>query len=310
MAKRVKATAEILQAVVPTVHRISILDDLESTATPSTLSVERIPIERVDPNPFNPRQDFGEPEIAELADLIKAQGFIGHLVARNMGARYQIAFGARRLLAAKQTGMTLIPLSLVDLSDVEMMGYALSENVQRKDLTPAELGRGMKALVDQGMTQQEIAHLVGKSQQYVSLVLRGLEAATPQTELQAASKSKPRRGRPRKGTETIAHVPQSLVGDILRTAEIARVQDTEKRQELLTKGKASRSEIRAARDPVAALERRCNDFAQALALIRKKPSHYAEHQSEIRAMLTSTEGEIERTLEARLPKATRHSLRI
>ena len=60
MAKRMKATAEILQAVIPTVHRASILDDLEATAAPSTLAVEHMPIERVDPNPFNPRQDFGE----------------------------------------------------------------------------------------------------------------------------------------------------------------------------------------------------------------------------------------------------------
>lgn len=298
MAKRVRATTELLKAVVPTVHRSSILDDLEATATPSGLLVEYIPIERVDPNPFNPRQDFGEPEIAELAGMIKAQGFIGHLLARNTGARYQVAFGARRLLAAKQAGLTTLPLCLVDLSDVEMMGYALSENVQRKDLTPAELGRGMKLLVDQGMTQQEIARLVGKSQQYVSLLLRGLEALGSQAELQAASKSKQRRGRPRKGTVTVVGVPQPLATDVLRSAEIARVQDAERRQELLTKGNASRREIRAARDPVADLQHKCNDLTRVLALIRENPKDYIEHQSEVRDMLTTAEREIERTLGA------------
>jgi ParB family chromosome partitioning protein len=134
------------------------------------------PIELLHPNPNQPRKTFGEAELDELAQSIRARGVIQPLLARRIADRpneYEIVAGERRWRAAQRAGLRELPVVVRDLDDSEVLQIAIVENVQRSDLNAVEEALAYRALIDQfGHTQDEVAEAVGKSRSHVANTLR------------------------------------------------------------------------------------------------------------------------------------------
>jgi len=136
-----------------------------------------IPIERLHPNPFQPRKSFDEEALQELAASIAENGFFGNLlVRRKKGKRgqFELAFGERRLRAASQTELAELPCEVrEDLTDQQMAEFAVIENVQREDLNPAEEIEALSQLKSlTGLSMQKMAAKIGKSKTWVVERLR------------------------------------------------------------------------------------------------------------------------------------------
>jgi len=106
-----------------------------------------VPIDRIDPNPNQPRQVMGD--LSELMASIAEKGIIEPIIARRRGQRYQIVAGERRYQAAVQLGLSEVPVVLRDVDDAEVIEIALIENLQRKDLTPFEESEALYSLTQQ-----------------------------------------------------------------------------------------------------------------------------------------------------------------
>lgn len=135
----------------------------------------------VSPNPDQPRQQFDDKALAELATSVAAHGILQPLLVRPMpDGSYQIVAGERRWRAARMAGLTEVPVVIRDLSDKETAELALIENLQREDLNPMEEARGYRQLIDRyGMTQEEAAKAVGYDRTTVTNALRLLRLSQP-----------------------------------------------------------------------------------------------------------------------------------
>ncbi|MCD7958602.1 MAG: ParB/RepB/Spo0J family partition protein [Ruminococcus sp.] len=130
----------------------------------------------IEPNRDQPRREFSEEKIAELADSIQQYGMLQPIVVRPYGLTYQIVAGERRWRAARLLQMEEIPVIIREFSDEEVMAVALIENLQRENLNPLEEARGYAQLMDQfHLTQEEVAKRVGKSRSTVANALRILK---------------------------------------------------------------------------------------------------------------------------------------
>ena len=127
-------------------------------------------------NPYQPRQNFKEEKLEELADSIRKNGIIQPIVVRpskSKSAMYEIVAGERRWIAAQKAGLHEIPVRILDLSDVESLEVAIVENIQRDDLNPIEEARGYKRLNDEFKYDHEsISKLMSKSRSHISNTLR------------------------------------------------------------------------------------------------------------------------------------------
>jgi ParB family chromosome partitioning protein len=130
-------------------------------------------IDQIRPNRFQPRRTFGEAELAELADSIRAQGIIQPLIVRRVTGGYELVAGERRLRAARLTGLDQVPVVVKELSDAEMLEMSIVENIQREDLNPIEEAEAYHRLMSQfHLTQDQAAERVGKSRPAVANFLR------------------------------------------------------------------------------------------------------------------------------------------
>ena len=145
----------------------------------STDGLRQLPIQKVEPNPDQPRRDFNEEELQSLADSIGENGVLQPLTVRELpNGYYQIIAGERRWRAARMAGLREVPALVVEADDQKAMELALIENLQREDLNPVEEAMGYQSLLsDYGLTQEEAARRVGKSRPAVANALRllGLE---------------------------------------------------------------------------------------------------------------------------------------
>jgi len=136
----------------------------------------KVPIEFLKPNPRNPRRDFADAELRELADSIKQRGVIQPIVVRPLrGAqdRFEIIAGERRWRASQAAGLHEVPIVPVDVSDSDALEIAIVENVQREDLNPMEEAQGYHALANEfKRSQDDIAKIVGKSRSHVANTMR------------------------------------------------------------------------------------------------------------------------------------------
>ena len=135
---------------------------------------QELPIHKVEPNPNQPRQDFDEEELQNLADSIAEHGVVQPLTVRELGSGYyQIIAGERRWRAARLAGLSHVPAVIIEADEKKTMELALIENLQRQDLNPVEEALGYQVLMtDYGMTQEETAKRVGKSRPTVANALR------------------------------------------------------------------------------------------------------------------------------------------
>ena len=140
------------------------------------MQVRVIDANQVLPNPYQPRRVFDALAMQELADSIKQHGVMQPISVRRMGSYYELIAGERRLRASKMAGYATIPAIVFEQNDQESALIALVENIQRQDLNYFEEADGYRNLMDDhGLTQEEIAKIVGKSQSAVANKLRLLK---------------------------------------------------------------------------------------------------------------------------------------
>jgi ParB family chromosome partitioning protein len=131
------------------------------------------PVDRLDPNPFQPRSAIDPQRLAELQASIRASGIVQPILVRRRGERYQIIAGERRWRAAQALGLASVPVTLRDVPDEQLLELALVENVQREDLTPLEEAQAFQRMQSElGLTQEEIARRVGRDRTTIANTLR------------------------------------------------------------------------------------------------------------------------------------------
>lgn len=143
----------------------------------SRTMVEMVPVAKIIPNPNQPRKHFSDESLAELAESIKTFGVIQPISVRKVNdGMYELVSGERRLRASKLAGLTEIPALQVKISDKDSAVIAIIENVQREDLSYFEEAESYRQLMKYyGMTQSDIAKLIGKSQSFVANKIRLLK---------------------------------------------------------------------------------------------------------------------------------------
>ena len=156
--------------------------DLEPVAKKGNEAVNMVQVGLIDPNPFQPRKEFSDSELEELAQSIKQQGVITPVTLRQMpDGRYQLVAGERRLRASKKAGLKEIPAYVRTATDIQMMEMALVENIQRSDLNAIEVAQAYRQLIEEcRLTQDQLSERVGKDRSTISNYLRllGLPAET------------------------------------------------------------------------------------------------------------------------------------
>ncbi len=143
----------------------------------NTADILRIPVDMIEPNPFQPRMSFDQTALEELASSIRTLGLIQPITVRRLGdKRYQIISGERRYKACRLAGMTTIPAYIRDANDQGMLEMAIVENVQRENLDPIELALSYQRLIDEcSLTQDMLADRVGKKRATVTNTIRLLK---------------------------------------------------------------------------------------------------------------------------------------
>lgn len=197
-------------------------------------------INEIEPNRNQPRKDFSEESLSELADSISRHGLIQPIVVKpNLDGTYMIIAGERRWRACRIAGLTQVPVMIKDTDDRTLMELALIENLQREDLNPVEEALGYKALIeDFSLTQEEVATRMGKSRSAVTNALRLL--ALNDAELEAL----------RKGMITAGHARALLSCEneetrqklLILAAEGASVRDLERMASFAKKGGSAKKE--------------------------------------------------------------------
>jgi ParB family chromosome partitioning protein len=146
-----------------------------------------IPIERIHPNPDQPRRAFGEAELEELSRSIAEKGVLQPLILRphpGQPGAYQIVAGERRWRAAQRARLHALPAVVRDFDDTEVLEVAIIENIQRADLNPIEEAMGYRQLMDRfGHTQEKLAEALGKSRSHIANLLRLLTLPEPVLDL-------------------------------------------------------------------------------------------------------------------------------
>ena len=143
----------------------------------SDADILRIPMDMVDANPFQPRINFDQEALEELAASIRSLGLIQPITVRKTGdGRYQIISGERRFRACRMAGMSMIPAYVRETGDQGMLEMAIVENIQRQDLDPVEVAMSYRRLIDEcNLTQEQMADRVGKKRATVANTLRLLK---------------------------------------------------------------------------------------------------------------------------------------
>ena len=202
----------------------------------STDDVRRLPIDLLDPNPFQPRMNFDEDMLRDLAESIRTQGVLQPILVRphpDVTARYQIIAGERRWRAAGMSGLHEIPVICRELSDVESAAAALIENLQRENLNPIEEAEGYQRLIQNfGLTHEALGVAVSKSRGHVGNIVRLL--TLPEAVRQEV----------RKGTLTLGHAramltlpdPARIVSEVVKKG--LSVRQTERLAQRLLSEKA------------------------------------------------------------------------
>jgi ParB family transcriptional regulator, chromosome partitioning protein len=228
---------------------------LGPAGTPSP-GLRHIPLDLLDPNPFQPRMEFSQQTLEELAASIRVRGILQPILARahpTRPDRFYIVAGERRWRAAGLAGLHEVPAIVRDMSDAEAGFAALIENLQREDLNPIEEAEGYARLLDeQEITQETLAEAVGKSRTHLTNILRLLNLPPAlQTEV-------------RKGTITFGHA-KALLGhpdpEALAALVFSRGLTVRQTEALASRAPAARKpgDRRAPAADVVALEKRLVD---------------------------------------------------
>ena len=143
----------------------------------SKADILRIPVDKIEPNPYQPRMTFDSEALGELADSIRTLGLIQPITVRQKSdGRYQIISGERRYRACRTAGMDMIPAYIRETDDQGLLEMAIVENIQREDLDPIEVAMSYQRLIEEcSLTQEQMAVRVGKKRASVTNYLRLLK---------------------------------------------------------------------------------------------------------------------------------------
>ena len=138
------------------------------------VGVVAIPINQIATNPYQPRSNFSDENIGELAESIKSLGIVQPITVRKVdNDKFQLIAGERRLRASKKIGLKTIPSFIKNSNEEEMLEIALVENIQRKDLDPIEIALSVKRLIDElSLTQEQLSKKLGKKRSTISNYIR------------------------------------------------------------------------------------------------------------------------------------------
>ncbi|OFV86700.1 MAG: hypothetical protein A2V74_12460 [Acidobacteria bacterium RBG_16_70_10] len=160
-SSRRKALGRGLSALLP-----------EPEAPPGTLQAE-VAVDELDPNPFQPRSALDPGRLAELSASIRQTGVVQPILVRRRGERFQIIAGERRWRAAREAGLSTVPVTVREVADAQLLELALVENIQREELAPLEEARAFQRLqAEFHLTQEDIARRVGRERSTVANTLR------------------------------------------------------------------------------------------------------------------------------------------
>jgi ParB family transcriptional regulator, chromosome partitioning protein len=160
--------------------------ETEEAASKGVAAADRmVPIERIAPNPEQPRKTFVQDDLDDLAASIREKGVIQPLIVRaREEGRFEIVAGERRWRAAQMAQLHELPVIVRDFSDVEVLEIAIIENIQRADLNPVEEAAGYRQLMNRfGYTQEQMAESLGKSRSHIANLLRLLNLPDAVVEL-------------------------------------------------------------------------------------------------------------------------------
>jgi len=139
----------------------------------ASAGLEQVPVDLIDPNPFQPRSAFPEETLRELAESIRSSGVLQPILVRRVDGKYQLIAGERRLRAARMAGLQAVPVVIRDLGDRETLELAVTENVMREDLNPIEVAHAYDSLQERfQLSHEEIAARIGINRSTVSNTLR------------------------------------------------------------------------------------------------------------------------------------------
>lgn len=163
----------------------ALLGPLTRDDVPATGGFRELAVSTIGPNPYQPRREFDETQLKELADSIAASGLLQPIVVRSRPeGRYELIAGERRFRAIQRLGWQKVPAVVKDVDDRALLTLALIENLQRDDLSPIDAAMGYQRLMQEfTMPQQEVARLVGKDRSTVSNTLRLLRLPNDVQEL-------------------------------------------------------------------------------------------------------------------------------
>lgn len=164
-----------------------------------------------------PRKNFDDDSLEELANSIKADGVIQPIVVRKVGDKYEIIAGERRFRASKLAGLEKVPIIVKNVSDRKARELALVENIQREDLNPIEEAISLKTLMEEyKLTQQELSDIVGKSRSYIANNLRLLNLSDYIKDYLIRGELSPSQGRTLLSLETEEERKNILINCLLR----------------------------------------------------------------------------------------------
>jgi ParB family transcriptional regulator, chromosome partitioning protein len=146
------------------------------TAEPPRDKQTEVDLDRLSPNPFQPRLQMTDESLEDLAQSIRQNGIIQPIVVRRAGDRYEIVAGERRWRAAQRAGLLRVPIAVRDIPDTKLLEIALIENIQRENLNPIDEALAYRRLIDEfHMTQESVAAAVGKDRTSIANYLRLLK---------------------------------------------------------------------------------------------------------------------------------------
>ena len=226
-------------------------------AAPKEISPDRmVPIEHVSRNPRNPRRQFDEAELQDLASSISQHGIVQPVVVRPVGDRYEIIAGERRWRAAQLAGLHEIPVIVRDVDDRTALEIAIVENVQRADLNPLEEALGYDQLIaEYGYTQNDLGGIIGKSRSHVANSLRLLKLPEPVRDMLASGELSAGHARALVTTSN----PVSLARTIVAKGMSVRDAERLAQNDIKAQSETNQSKVEKKDSDTLALERTLSD---------------------------------------------------
>jgi len=204
------------------------LEDVEEPGN----EVVKIDVEKIVPNPFQPRYTFNEENLNALAESIKRNGVIQPILVTKLdNGTYQLVAGERRLRASKIANISEIPAIITTLNKEDQFEIAIIENIQREDLNVIEEAEAYKKLIDDfGHTQEELSEILGKSRSHVTNILRLLTLPNDVKDLVKANKLTFGHARTLVGLENASELAQKIIDTSMNVREAEEIAKSQKKR--------------------------------------------------------------------------------